>query len=125
MVLANRQRGPVDHSHLTREDLVAHPYHFAVLDSEGDLDDFTAMVKHLEGDVNATMEIRVPATSVGLGPLVPQPVSASWELVHASPASYASYLGYVAIVDWFLVEKKSELLAEGRSRISSTFRAIS
>jgi len=109
---------PVDHSRLTEEELNAHPYHYAVLHSSGDLNQFKALIKHLregEADVNATMEIRVPATSAGRVPLVlgvAQAAPASWEQVRANPASYASYLGYVEIVDCFLVEMKSELLAE-------------
>ncbi|KAG7389891.1 hypothetical protein PHYPSEUDO_009405 [Phytophthora pseudosyringae] len=103
-----RQTHPnlVDHSHLSEADLEAHPYHYVVLHSSGDLNEFKVLAGHIgvdDGDVDETMEIRVPSNSGGVGePATAQSSPTSWTSIQATPATYASYLGYVDIVEWFV-----------------------
>ncbi|KAF1790173.1 Ankyrin repeat-containing domain [Phytophthora cactorum] len=78
---------------MTEADLEAYPYHCAVQFSGGDLKQFMELAKYIEqegGDVNETLTIRNCDTS------------SKGEAVAASALMYASYLGHVDIVKWFL-----------------------
>ncbi|RLN51114.1 hypothetical protein BBJ28_00019846 [Nothophytophthora sp. Chile5] len=87
----------VDHSRISDTELLEYPYHFAVRHSEGDLEAFLDLASQIDdddGDVNDTFHIY--ARSEAITP------AESWEEVQASALVFASYLGYVDIVKWFL-----------------------
>ncbi|KAG6963342.1 hypothetical protein JG688_00008184 [Phytophthora aleatoria] len=85
-------------SRMTEADLEAYPYHCAVQFSGGDLRQFMELAKYIEqegGDVNETLTMYVRPAGTG-------DTSSKGEAVAASALMYASYLGHVDIVKWFL-----------------------
>ncbi|ETO84346.1 hypothetical protein F444_01735 [Phytophthora nicotianae P1976] len=85
-------------SQMTDEDMEAYPYHCAVQFSDGDLEQFEALAKYIEqegGNINETLAMHVR-------PAGTDDTSSKGEAVEASALMYASYLGHVDIVKWFL-----------------------
>ncbi|RLN48687.1 hypothetical protein BBJ28_00025120, partial [Nothophytophthora sp. Chile5] len=111
----------VDHSRISDTELLEYPYHFAVRHSEGDLQaflDLASQISKEDGDVNDTLGIHARPESM-------TPTQA-WEKVQASALVFASYLGYVDIVKWFLekeevvkTEKKFVTLKRAQSSAKS------
>ena len=91
--------------HLTENDMIDSPYHFAIIRSNGNLSTYTNIAKYIEpadGDINDLAVVKI-------GNQDPRPMTA---------VIYASYLGYVDIVESLLsnpmvkaVEKKYETMA--------------
>ncbi|GMF15961.1 unnamed protein product [Phytophthora lilii] len=98
-------------SGMTEEELEVYPYHYAVRYSEGDFD-----IDEEDGDINQTLTLYVRSTES-------ESSSSRWETVEAPALIYASYLGYVDIVKWFLkhtnvVKTEKAFLTIKRSRNS-------
>ncbi|RLN31280.1 hypothetical protein BBJ28_00013219 [Nothophytophthora sp. Chile5] len=109
----------VDHSRISDTELLEYPYHFAVRHSEGDLEAFLDLASQIDdddGDVNDTLQIYARSES--------KTPAESWEEVQASALVFASYLGYVDIVKWFLekeevVKTEKKFLTLNRARSSA------
>ncbi|OWZ17772.1 hypothetical protein PHMEG_0008239 [Phytophthora megakarya] len=98
---------------MPEEEMQEYPYHYAVRFSNGDIDQFLELVQYIDGDdgdINETLSFYVNSAEV-------------WETINATALVYASYLGYIEIVKWFLdrsdiepTEKKFSTINRARSR---------
>ncbi|KAG7375338.1 hypothetical protein PHYPSEUDO_001774, partial [Phytophthora pseudosyringae] len=103
-------------SQMSEEDMAAYPYHYAVRFSEGNFELFQEMVQYVEeedDDINQTLSMYVR----------PADFKNPTEVVEASALVYASYLGHVETVKWFLdrndvVKSEKSVLTIKRSRSS-------
>ncbi|RLM96839.1 hypothetical protein BBO99_00000185 [Phytophthora kernoviae] len=83
---------------ISEADLEENPYHYAVRHTCGDLRGFEELVQYIEdddGDINATLPLHINSNEFANSP-------EGLETAQGSAMVYASYMGYIDIVEWFL-----------------------